>query len=62
MIAKIDSGEALNSEDWIRYVDYFRSMNRNQDNVLSQYHAGMSGDNKPRSIEGFVREFVDRLQ
>ena len=60
IIVKIDNGEELNDEEWVRYLDYFRSMNRNQDNVLSQYFAGMLGDNTPRSIEGYAREFVDR--
>lgn len=60
IIAKIDSGGELSAEEWIRYVDYFRAMNRNQDNVLGQYLAGMLGENTPRSIEGYVREFIGR--
>ncbi len=58
ILIKIKNGESLDDEEWIRYVDYFRAMNRNQDNVLSQYRAGMLGENTPRSIADYGRVFV----
>jgi len=54
ILVKIDQQEMLNAEEWIRYLSYFRSMNRNQDNVLSQHGAGMLGDNTPRSVADFA--------
>ncbi len=58
ILVKIKEGKELTAEEWIRYVDYFRAMNRAQDNVLSQYYAGMLGDNTPRSVADFARAFV----
>lgn len=58
ILVKIKNGERLDDEEWIRYVDYFRAMNRNQDNVLDQYRAGMLGENTPRSIADYARVFV----
>jgi len=54
ILVKIDHGLELNEEEWHRYLNYFRSQNRNQDNVLSQFEAGMLGENVPRSIVNFV--------
>jgi len=58
ILAKIRQGEDLSVEERIRFVDYFRAMNRNQDNVLSQYDAGMLGENTPRSIITYVCQFI----
>ncbi len=55
---KISDGQELTGEDWLRYVGWFRSSNRNQDNVLSQYRAGMLSDNIPRSVGDFVEAVV----
>ena len=55
---KVDKNEPLSDEEWIRYVAFFRAWNRNQENVLRQYDAGMLGDNIPRSLEGFVRDLI----
>jgi hypothetical protein len=56
--AKVRQGADLSVEERIRFTDYFRAMNRNQDNVLSQYDAGMLGDNTPRSIITYVCQFI----
>ena len=58
ILVKIKQQELLSEEEKIRYVDYFRAMNRAQDNVLSQYDAGMLGDNTPRSVADYARYFV----
>jgi hypothetical protein len=58
ILVKIKDGKELSAEEWVRYVGYFRAMNRNQDNVLSQYHAGMLGDNIPRSVADYARDVV----
>ena len=55
---KIRDGIELTAEEWLRYVDFFRGWNRNQDNVLSQWEAGMLSDNTPRSVEGFACGFI----
>ena len=58
ILVKIKEKKQLSAEEWIRYVDYFRAMNRAQDNVLSQFYAGMLGENTPRSIADYARFFV----
>ena len=58
IILKIRNGDVLTDEEWIRYVDYFRAMNRNQDNVLSQYRAGMLDETTPRSVADYARDVV----
>ena len=58
ILVKIRNGEELDDEEWLRYVDYFRAMNRNQDNVLGQYYAGMLGENTPRSVADYAKVFV----
>ena len=58
ILLKIEGGRDLSEEEWIRYVAWFRSSNRNQDNVLNQYYEGMLGDNIPRSVDSFVRDVV----
>lgn len=58
ILEKIRVGEGLDPVEWSRYLDYFRAMNRNQDNVLSQWEAGMLGDNTPRSVIGYACFFV----
>ncbi len=60
ILAKADTGQDLSDEEWIRYVAWFRAWNRNQENVLRQYHAGMLDDNVPRSVDAFVRDIVMR--
>lgn len=62
ILAKIKEGNELSAEEWIRFVDYFRAMNRNQDNVLSQYDAGMLGENTPRSVTVFACVFVNATE
>ena len=58
ILLKIGAGEELSEEEWMRYVSWFRASNRNQDNVLSQYRAGMLGDNVPRSVDDFVHDVI----
>jgi len=58
ILEKIENGDDLNDEEWLRYLSYFRAMNRNQDNVLSQYYSRMLGENTPRSVADFARVFV----
>ena len=58
ILVKLHSAQELSVEEWVRYVSWFRASNRNQDNVLRQYHAGMLGDNVPRSVSDFVRDVV----
>jgi hypothetical protein len=58
ILLKISEGEELSEEDRMRYVSWFRASNRNQDNVLSQYRAGMLGDNVPLSVDDFVRDVI----
>jgi hypothetical protein len=54
ILEKLRVGEQLDPVEWARYVDYFRAMNRNQDNVLSQWEAGMLDDNTPRSVATYA--------
>lgn len=58
ILAKLQRNEELSTEEWLRFVDYFRSRNRNQDNVLNQYDAGMLGENTPRSVSDYACGFV----
>jgi hypothetical protein len=58
ILVKIQQGGQLSDEDMVRYVNWFRSMNRNQENVLSQYDFGMLDETIPRSIEDFARATV----
>ena len=58
ILLKIGDGEELSEEERMRYVFWFRASNRNQDNVLSQYRAGMLGDNVPLSVDDFVRDAI----
>ncbi len=58
ILLKIGDGEELSEEERMRYVFWFRASNRNQDNVLSQYRAGMLGDNVPLSVDDFVRDVI----
>ena len=58
--AKVQKGDELSEEEWIRYVAFFRSWNRSQDNVLQQHKSGMLGDNTPRSLDFFVRDMIGR--
>jgi len=62
ILVKVRQGSDLSAEERIRFTDYFRAMNRNQDNVLSQYDAGMLGDNTPRSIIAYVCQFIHGLE
>lgn len=59
ILVKVQQGDDLSPEESIRFTDYFRAMNRNQDNVLSQYDAGMLGNNTPRSIVTYVCQFIN---
>ena len=58
ILVTIRQGGELSEEDMIRYVSWFRSQNRNQENVLSQYQFGMLDENIPRSIEDFARATI----
>ena len=58
IVLKTQRGDELSGEERIRYINWFRAINRNQDNVLSQYVAGMLGDNTPRSVADFARDVV----
>ena len=58
ILIKIQQGDKLSAEEMMRYVTWFRAMNRNQDNVLRQYASGMLGEHTPRSIEDFARDAV----
>ena len=58
IILKTQQGGELSGEERIRYINWFRAINRNQDNVLSQYFAGMLGEHTPRSVEDFARDVV----
>jgi hypothetical protein len=58
ILVTIQQGGELSEEDMVRYVNWFRSMNRNQENLLSQYQFGMLDENIPRSIEDFARATV----
>jgi hypothetical protein len=58
ILVTIQQGGELSEEDMVRYVNWFRSMNRNQENVLSQHQFGMLDENIPRSIEDFARATV----
>ncbi len=62
ILAKVQRDDDLTMEESIRFTDYFRSMNRNQDNVLSQYDAGMLGENTPRSIITYVCQFIGKSE
>lgn len=58
ILVAIQQGGELSDEDMIRFVNWFRSQNRNQENVLSQYQRGMLDDNIPRSIADFARATI----
>jgi len=58
ILVTIRQGGELSDEDMVRYVNWFRSMNRNQENVLSQYQFGMLNENIPRSIQDFARATI----
>jgi len=58
ILVKVQQGDDLNPEERIRFADYFRAINRNQDNALGQYDAGMLGENTPRSIMTFTCQFI----
>ena len=58
ILVTIQQGGELSEEEMVRYVAWFRSMNRNQENVLSQYLFGMLDEHTPRSIEDFARDNV----
>ena len=58
VLAKIEQGTELTTEDRVRFVSFFRAFNRNQDNVLSQYREGMLGENTPRSVTDYACDFV----
>ncbi len=55
---KISAGEELSAEETVRYRNWFRASNRNQDNVLQQYYAGMLSSNSLRSVRDFVEGVV----
>lgn len=58
ILVTIQQGGELSDEDMVRYISWFRSQNRNQENVLSQYQRGMLEENIPRSIEDFSRATI----
>ena len=58
ILLKVYANEELSAEEKLRYHSWFRAMNRNQDNVLQQYNAGMLSSNSPDSVRGFAEEIV----
>ena len=58
ILVKARAGEVLSAEETVRYRDWFRAANRNQDNVLHQYFEGMLSGNSPRSVRDFVEKVV----
>ena len=58
IILKTQEGSELSGEERIRFISWFRAINRNQDNVLSQYFAGMLGEHTPGSVADFARAVV----
>lgn len=58
IFVKRDEGESLSAEEMRRYHAFLRGFNRNMDNQLWQYNAGLLGENIPRSIRGAVREVI----
>ncbi|MEE8429569.1 MAG: hypothetical protein V3S33_08730, partial [Gammaproteobacteria bacterium] len=58
IILKSQQGSELSGEERIRYINWFRAINRNQDNILSQYFAGMLGEHTPGSVADFARDVV----
>ena len=55
---KIAAGDELSAEEIMRFRGSFRAANRNQDNVLQQYNAGMLSGNSPRSVRDFAEKVV----
>ncbi len=58
ILVKAKAGEELSAVETVRYRDWFRAANRNQDNVLRQYFDGMLGGNSPRSVRNFATNVV----
>jgi len=58
IIDRVHGGEELSALELIRYQTYFRAANRSQDNNLWQYNQGFLGENMPRSIRGYARNFI----
>jgi hypothetical protein len=58
ILLKAQQGSELSGDERIRFISWFRAINRNQDNVLSQYTAGMLGEHTPGSVEDFARDMV----
>ncbi len=58
ILVKAKAGEELSAVETVRYRDWFRATNRNQDNVLRQYLEGMLGGDSPRSVRDFVTNVV----
>jgi len=58
ILVTIQQGGELSEEDIVRYITWFRSQNRNQENVISQYQFGMLDENIPRSIKDFARTTI----
>ena len=58
ILVTIQQGRELSDEDMVRFVAWFRSMNRNQENVLAQYQFGMLDEHIPWHIEDFARATI----
>ena len=58
ILFKIEQDQDLTEVEKIRYIAWFRAINRNQDNVLSQYLTGMLADHTPRSVRDFAHDVV----
>ena len=58
ILITIQQGRELSDEDMVRFVAWFRSMNRNQENVLAQYRFGMLDEHIPQHIEDFARATI----
>jgi len=53
---KLDNGEELTQVEGRRYREWFRAVNRNQENILLQFNAGMLSENP--SVRQFAEEVV----
>jgi hypothetical protein len=53
---KLDNGEDLTQVEARRYREWFRSVNRNQENILLQFNAGMLFENP--SVRQFAEEVI----
>jgi hypothetical protein len=58
ILVKRSEDQELSAEEMRRYRSFLRGFNRNMDNQLWQYNAGLLGENIPRSVRGAIREVI----